>query len=273
MSINIKPLTNEELLKVAPSIFSESPIDGVSDKYAFVPTHKVLETFRDAGYYPIMASESKVRDEDNQGYQKHIIQFRSLENLLRPKAKEEYQDIVLTNSHNRTSSFIVDLSIFRIICSNMLVIPSQSFVHHSIVHKGFNKQKVVSAINEVTSYIENIKEEVANFKTINLTLPEQRMLANAAIDMRFDTETHYIEADELLKVNYEEDHVPTLWSTYNRIQEAVIRGGVKMKNLATNKSYTSKAINGIDATLNLNKKLFSAVQQVASLKQPYQIAA
>jgi uncharacterized protein (DUF1330 family) len=95
------------LLKVAPSIFSESPIDGVSDKYAFVPTHKVLETFRDAGY-PIMASESRVRNKENQNYQKYIIQFRSLENMLRPKAKEEYEDIVLTNSHNRTSSFIVD---------------------------------------------------------------------------------------------------------------------------------------------------------------------
>ena len=73
MSKNIKPLTNEELLKFAPSIFSENPIEGVSDKYAFVPTYKLLDTFRDAGYYPIMASESKVRDEENQGYQKHIM--------------------------------------------------------------------------------------------------------------------------------------------------------------------------------------------------------
>ena len=134
MSVNqiiktVKPLSNEALFKVAPSIFSESPIEGVSDKYAFVPTHKLLDIFRDAGYYPIMASESKVRDEENQGYQKHIIQFRSLENLLRPNAKDEYEDIVLTNSHNRTSSFIVDLAIFRIVCSNMLVVPSKSFVH------------------------------------------------------------------------------------------------------------------------------------------------
>ena len=118
MSKNIKPLSNEELFKVAPSIFSENPIEGVSDKYAFVATHKLLDTFRDSGYYPIMASESKAK-ENNQGYQKHIIQFRSLENLLRPNAKAEYEDIVLTNSHNKSSSFIVDLAIFRLVCSNM----------------------------------------------------------------------------------------------------------------------------------------------------------
>ena len=278
MSVNkiiktVKPLSNDELLKVAPSIFSENPIEGVSDKYAFVPTYKVLDTFREAGYYPIMASESKVRDEENQGYQKHIIQFRSLENLLRPNAKDEYEDIVLTNSHNRTSSFIVDLAVFRIVCSNMLVVPSKSFVHTSIVHVGFTEQKVKNAIKEVTSYMPKIKEEVAKFKSIYLTSAEEQMLANAAIDIRFDTNTHYIEADELLKVNYEEDYVPTLWSAYNRIQEAMIRGGVKMKNLVTGKNFTSKAINGIDATIKFNKELFEIVQNVALLKTNYKSVA
>lgn len=43
MSVNkifktVKPLSNEALFKVAPSIFSENPIETVSDKYAFVPT-------------------------------------------------------------------------------------------------------------------------------------------------------------------------------------------------------------------------------------------
>jgi hypothetical protein len=278
MSVNpinktVKPLSNDELLKFAPSIFSEKPIEGVSDKYAFVPTFKLLDTFRDAGYYPINAGESKVRDEASEGYQKHIIQFRSLENLLRPNVKDEYEDIVLTNSHNRTSSFIVDLAVFRIVCSNMLVVPSKSFVHTSIVHVGFTEQKVKDAIKEVTSYMPKIKEEVAKFKSIYLTSAEEQMLANAAIDIRFDTNTHYIEADELLKVNYEEDKTSTLWSAYNRIQEAMIRGGVKMKNLVTGKNFTSKAINGIDATIKFNKELFEIVQNVALLKTNYKSVA
>lgn len=273
MSKNIRPLSSEELLKVAPSIFSENPIETVSDKYAFVATHKLLDTFRDSGYYPIMASESKVRDEDNQGYQKHIIQFRSLENLLRPNAKAEFEDIILTNSHNRTSSFIVDLAIFRLVCSNMLVIPSKSFVHTSIVHVGFTEEKVKNAITEVTSYMPKIKEQVANFKTIHLSKAEEQMLANAAIDIRFDTNTHYIKSEELLKVNHQEDEIPTLWNVYNRIQEAMIRGGVKMKNLVTNKTFTSKAINGIDATIKFNKELFEVVEKVAHLKSNYKLVA
>ncbi len=275
MSKNIKPLNNEELLKVAPSIFSENPIEGVSSRYAFVPTYSVLDTFRESGYYPIMASESKVRNnENNQGYQKHIIQFRSLDNLLRPNSNEEYADIVLTNSHNRTSSFIVDLAFFRIICSNMLVVPSHSFSHHSIVHSGFNISKVNTAINEVTAYMPRIKSEIEKFKSIRLSLLEQYSLANAAIDIRFDKQIHDINAKEFLKITRDEDEMPTLWNVFNRVQEAMIRGGAKGINKETGKSFTSKAITAIDANIKLNKELFATVQNMASLKlAPFQMAA
>ncbi len=275
MSKTIKPLNNEELLKAAPSIFSENPIEGVSSRYAFVPTYSVLDTFREAGYYPIMASESKVRNnENNQGYQKHIIQFRSLDNLLRPNSNEEYADIVLTNSHNRTSSFIVDLAFFRIICSNMLVVPSHSFSHHSIVHSGFNISKVNTAINEVTAFMPKIKSEIEKFKSIRLSLLEQYSLANAAIDIRFDKQLHDVNAKEFLKITRDEDEMPTLWNVFNRVQEAMIRGGAKGINKETGKSFTSKAITAIDANIKLNKELFATVQNMASLKlAPFQMAA
>ena len=274
MSKNIKPLSNEQLITVAPSIFSETPIEGVSSRYAFVPTHSVLDTFRDAGYYPIMASESKVRDSDNQGYQKHIVQFRSLDNLLRPNASEEYADIVLTNSHNRTSSFIVDLAFFRIVCSNMLVVPSQTFSHHSIIHSGFNLSKVHDAINEVTSYIPTIQQEIEKYKTIQLSQGEQESLANAAIDIRFDKDTHIVNPKEFLQINRVDDEDNSLWTVFNRVQEAMIRGKVKGVNKHSNKSFTSKAISSIDATLKFNKELFSTVQMIADLKSPsFQMAA
>jgi len=269
------PLTNEQLRTVAPSIFSDTPIIGVSDRYAFVPTYSVLDTFRDAGYYPIMASESKVRNNDNQGYQKHIIQFRNIDNLLRPDANDEYADIVLTNSHNRTSSFIVDLAVFRLVCANMMVVPSQSFSHHSIIHSGFNLSKVTRAIDEVVSYMPKIKDEIDKFKSINLNTLEQHSLAKAAIDIRFDKDTHTVASNEFLKVNRSEDNDSSLWTVFNRVQEAMIRGGAKGSNKNTNKSFTSKAITAIDTSLKLNKELFSTVQMIASLKSPvnYNMAA
>ncbi|KIM05732.1 MAG: hypothetical protein KU28_09535 [Sulfurovum sp. PC08-66] len=262
------PLTNAQLFSAAPSIFAKMPIEGVSNQYAFVPTFSVLDTFRSAGYYPIMAGETKARNKDNIGYQKHIIQFRSLDNLLRPDAQEGYADIVLTNSHNRTSSFIVDLAYFRIVCANMLVVPSHTFSHHSIVHAGFNLSKVDTAIKEVTSYMPRMQQEIEKFKSIELSQLEQHSLAKAAVDIRFDREIHDVDPSELLKVQRQEDESASLWTIFNRVQEAIIRGGVKGNNRATGRPFTSKPITAIDANLKLNKELFSTVQMMADLKTP-----
>ena len=272
--MSVRPLTNEQLKTVAPSIFSDAPIVGVSDRYAFVPTYSILDTFREAGYYPIMASESKVRDIDNQGYQKHIIQFRSIDNLLRPHSNSEYADIILTNSHNRTSSFVVNLAYFRIICKNMLIIPSHSFSHHSIIHSGFNLDKVMMAIDEVTSYIPKYKSEIESFKNIELNHLEQLSLAKAAIDIRFDSDKHTIDPIKFLEVHREEDNDSSLWTVFNRVQEAMIRGGIQGVNNTTSKTFTSKPITAIDTNIKLNQELFSTVQTIADLKNTtYSLAA
>lgn len=271
----INPLTNDELYAHAPSIFAEEPAEGVSNRYAFVPTHTVLDTFREAGYYSILASESKVRNQENLGYQKHIIQFRSLDNLLRPSANEEYADIVLTNSHNRTSSFKVDLAFWRLVCSNMLIVPSHTFVSNSIIHSGFQEAKISDAIQEVTSYMPAMEQEISMFKQIELSDIEQRSLANAAISIRFDTKKHLVEPDELLTIHRQEDADSSLWTTFNRIQEAIIRGGIKGKNMESGRNFTSKAINAIDTNFSLNKELWSTVKTMARLKsiEPMALAA
>ncbi len=271
----LNPLTNNELYAHAPSIFADEPAEGVSIRYAFVPTYTILDTFREAGYYPIMASESNIRNEENRGYQKHIIQFRSLDNLLRPNSAEEYADIVLTNSHNRTSSFKVDLAYWRLVCSNMLIVPSHTFVSNSIIHSGFQDTKIGDAIEEVTSYMPAMEKEIATFKQISLSDTEQRSLANAAIDLRFDTKKHLINPNELLAIHRQEDADSSLWTTFNRIQEAIIRGGVKGKNMESGRNFTSKPINAIDTNFSLNKELWSTVTTMARLKtiEPLALAA
>lgn len=273
-NLSVKPMSDAELFKAAPSIFAESAI-GVSDRYVFVPTHSLLGTFRALGYYPILAGENKVRLEDkNQGYQKHMVQFRSLDNILRPNEKEEYADIILTNSCDGKASFKLTLSYWRLVCENMLHIPSNVLSHHSIIHSGFNIEKVHKAIEEITSYMPKVEKQIEAFKDIELNPIEQKSLARAGIDIRFDKEIHEVSTDEFLKIHRSADEKPTLWNVYNRVQEAMIRGGVKGRNRSTGKSFTSKAINAIDANIKLNQELFSTVQTIASLKMPnLQIAA
>ncbi len=59
-----RPLTNDELIQVVPSIFSEEKHNSRSERYTYIPTITLLDKLRDEGFQPFFACQSRVRDED-----------------------------------------------------------------------------------------------------------------------------------------------------------------------------------------------------------------
>lgn len=263
----VKPLSNEELFKIAPSIFSDSPIESASSQYHFVKTSDILDIFRnEAGLYPILAGEAKSRSKDGQPYVKHLIQFRSLENLLKIPKNGLYYDVCIKNSHNLTSAFSLELSCFRIVCSNLLTVSTDQLLYRRIIHKGFQKSKIKRAIEEIVNYIPTIEEEFEVMKNTTLNDVEALALSKTAIDFRFDTDKHEINPQELLTINRGEDSIPTAFNIYNRLQESILNGGIKLKDKFSQKVTTSKAITAIDEKIRLNKQLHRTMQNFMSLK-------
>jgi hypothetical protein len=272
--LNVKTMSNEELFKASPSIFADSPIDSVSSQYHFVKTSEILKTFREAGYYPILCGEAKSRSKDGQPYVKHLIQFRSLENFLKVPKDGLYYDICIRNSHNLTSSFTLELACFRLVCSNLLTIATDQLMYRKIIHKGFQNSKIARAIEEMVNYIPTVEKEIEQMKQLTLNEVEALALSKTAIDIRFDSTKHDINPQELLTINREEDSTPTAFNIYNRLQESIINGGIKLKSKVNQKIITSKSVTAIDEKIKLNKQLYKTMQNFMSLKsQSYQIAA
>jgi hypothetical protein len=55
------PLTNDQLMRTAPSVFATQPWDKMSARYAFIPTIQVVEKMRSEGFLPVAASQSRTR--------------------------------------------------------------------------------------------------------------------------------------------------------------------------------------------------------------------
>ena len=257
------PLTNEMLLNLAPSIFATSPSFEVSEKYAFIPTIEVVELFRSNSWYPVEAKESFVRLSHNQGYQKHLIRFRHISDFL--TETEEAVEIVLTNSHNRTSSFIIQAGVFRYICGNGLVVANNIFEKIAIRHIGFKEITVKEAIERIVANTDTIHNKIDLYKQIELTNGEILSLARAAKKIRFKPHQE-IDIYTLIQSHRKEDNGNDLWRVFNRLQENAIRGGVKGKNLLTNRNFTSKPIKSIDSLISINEKLFDLTDKFASIK-------
>ena len=56
-------LTDETLRQEAPSIFALGPMSGVSPRYAFVPTVRIVAGLREHDWMPVAAEEQRIRNE------------------------------------------------------------------------------------------------------------------------------------------------------------------------------------------------------------------
>ena len=160
-------LTEDALLKAAPSIFARQPMAGVSGKYTFLPTVRIVEEMRANGWAAVDAQEQRVRLEDRRGYQKHVIRFQRRDIVA--KVGEYAPEIALLNSHDRSSAYQIHVALFRFVCGNGLMVSDSTFSHVSIRHSGYETGEVLQASFEMLAKIPELTGKVEMFKARRLT--------------------------------------------------------------------------------------------------------
>jgi hypothetical protein len=63
-------ISDDEMRRFAPSVFASQPIEGVSERYSFLPTSSILNGMRENGWVPVRAQEQSIRTEARRGFQK-----------------------------------------------------------------------------------------------------------------------------------------------------------------------------------------------------------
>ncbi len=269
------PMSIEKIKQVAPSVFNTEAHSSVSDRYIHISTAKILEILKGHGWHPVEAFENKVRSEDKQNYQKHLIVLQNFSSFL--MEEENIPQIILTSSHDKTACVELKLGVFRLICQNGLILADSIMEAHKIKHIGFCEEDVSNAIESIVSYLPILEEKINSYKEISLEPAEELAFAKAAAKIRFDTEIHDIDYKSMLEVRRSGDQGRDLWRCFNRVEEACLRGGVKGKNLTSQRNFTSKELQSIDSKLSIGQQLFGLVDKVANLKllsqQSLQLAA
>src|ERR1700736_4256838 len=54
-------ISDDEMRRFAPSVFASQPIEGVSERYSFLPTSSILNGMRENGWVPVRAQEQSIR--------------------------------------------------------------------------------------------------------------------------------------------------------------------------------------------------------------------
>lgn len=255
-----RPLTNDELQRIVPSVFSEDKHDSRSERYTYIPTIVILDRLRDEGFMPYYATQSRTRDIDKRDYTKHLLRLRRHDQV----AGIEVPEIILLNSHDGSSSYKMIPGMFRKICTNGLV-AWKNFGEIKVPHKGDIVGQVIEGAYEVLKTFDTVTGSIDLMKGIQLTEPEQRLLGKVALEYKYDGKTSPITPDQVLQARRWEDRTPDLWTTFNRIQENVIKGGISGRTEKGKRART-REVTGIDGDIKLNQALWKMAEEFARLK-------
>lgn len=245
-----RPLTRDELFSAVPSVFSEEKHASRSNRYTYIPTITLLDNLQKEGFQPFFACQTRVRDPEKREHTKHMLRLRREGQITGKQVPE----IILLNSHDGSSSYQMLPGLFRFVCQNGLVC-GETFGEVRVPHKGDVVGKVIEGAYEVLGIFDRVEEKHEVMQSLMLPPPAQHALATAAITYRFGEEHQPVTAAQALSPRRWEDKSDDLWTTYQRIQENLIKGGLNGRNVK-GKPARTRAVNGIDGDVKLNRALW-----------------
>lgn len=256
------PLTDEEIRKYVPSIFAVEKHESRSSRYTYIPTGEVLAGLRKEGFSPFMACQSKCRDESKREHTKHMVRLRHASQINSKEANE----IILLNSHDGTSAYQILSGMFRFVCSNGLVC-GDTMNDIRFRHNGDILDNVIQGAFRVVDDFELIGYQMESMKSLTLNEGEQAAFARSALALKYDTDIAPapITENQILRVKRRDDAANDLWTTFNRVQENLIGGGLHGRT-PTGKARTTRAVTGIDQSIKLNRALWVLSEEMRKLK-------
>lgn len=237
------------------SIYAPQKSDTVSGKYQFVNTAAVIQALEGQGFDMRAASQRGTGPSA-----KHLVRLTHSNIQVGDGNKLE---VVLRNSHNGTSSLNLMLGVFRMVCSNGMVVGTPEIQPLVLRHVGEGIQQTVEeALMQIDEQRRIVAAQVELMKSTSLTNNQVQALGIQALTLAFQEGERIstTNADLItLTTRRSEDRDNQAWTVFNRIQENLLRGGVKLEGMKRQ----LQGVRNIDRDVYLNKGLWNLSVETA----------
>ena len=245
-------------LENIPSIYATSPSAKVSEKYGFIPTSVIVHALERSGFVPVKASAARSSLE-RAAFAKHLIRFRHREHM-NTQVGDWLPEVVLVNSHDGSSSYQIMAGVYRLVCSNGLVV-GNSFAEARVRHTKNAPDEIVDASFRVIESLPGIAEGIEDMRAITLDAGEREAFAAAALTLRYPDEAP-IRPAQLLSTRRSADTSSDLWTTFNVLQENLLQGGQRR----TDSRQRTRKISSVSEDVRLNRALWTLAEELKRLK-------
>lgn len=282
VSNHLRALSNDQLRIKAPAVFAEQPHSKTSDRYLFVPTIRVIDKMRQAGWEVVSASQQGNRKstEEAKLSNKHSLFFARRDYINSSfQANETLPLLKLDNSHNAGSSFQLSAGFFRKACANGLTLPDSIYASPTVKHTVDLAHDVVEATFKVLSDFPKLMHTQEQLRSIMLTNEEKLLLADCFAEelftkedreraqqlaKRYGSDRYLLESQLLSPVRYD-DRKNDLWSVMNVAQERTIKGLINVSN-DLGRRVSKRKVTSLDRDREIHNTLFKITEFFAKQK-------
>jgi hypothetical protein len=254
----MQTIKNEQLIRsFAPAAFATAPEESrVSDRYKFLPTTSIMEVLQEEGWTAHEAQQVKSRTW-SKDHAKHLIRFRH-ESLSMNDfgVGDSFPEMLLINCHNGLGSYQLRAGIYRMVCSNGMIVAEQETGMQQR-HIGFDAEDVIASSRKIIEDAECLSTVVQEWETIQLSSEQNKDYVSSAASIRFGENVDNNILSSIGRARRNGDQGSSLWKTFNRVQEGLMRGG--FVNGTTNRN--ARPITNINTNIQINTELWKMTQE------------
>ena len=258
-------MTKDEMKTKAPYIFADKPTNGgVSERYTLASTETLIDDMAKLGWGVTDCKQQRANKRSNvRSF--HMVSFQNPDVYIEGEGGkiEAYPRVIITNSHDGFHSFKFMIGLYRLVCSNGLIIATQEFANVSIRHINYEFEELRRIVAQAIEATRKNVEVMNAMQETELTDAQKVEFATKAVAIRKGVKDGEKmpkltdkEVEEILEPVRDEDKGNDLWSVYNVLQEKVMKGDFHFGKTKLGKNRKARPITGAAKDIEVNQKLF-----------------
>lgn len=227
----------------------------LSQRYGFVDTAKLIETFEANNYLVTQSNTLRPRKHDPRTV-RHLVRMRHADHAMEVRGGV-VPEVVVINSHDGSSSLKFLSGMFRLVCSNGLIVQSGEFAPPVTIRHSQNAMELaLQAAGDVLIRAIQATNRIPVFEQRMLTAAEQLDFASRANQLW----TGRVRPEALLEMRRDEDGGDDLWRVFNRVQENLMVGGLT-GTTPTGRRTRTHGIKAMDNSVRVNRELWALAEE------------
>lgn len=265
----LQELSLDQIKAKAPQAFATAQAENTSGKYSFLPTTRIIEDMSKLGWLVTDARSMKSSGKNalRGTHGRHQIEFFHPDITIKSgDDTEAFVKILIENNSMGVGRLKVDVGVFRLICSNGLIIKDVDFGSFKLRHLGYTFEDLQEMTGQIVNRLPIAVGKINAFSSTIMTPEQMKAFAGAAIKARMGEEkvATDLEIEQVLSARRPQDQGDSLWLVLNRVQESLVRGGSQFVD-NKGKLRTLRPIKNMLSDMKLNGDIWELANQYATV--------